>query len=131
MVCLGYRPPSDFTPSMDRPLLTSQFIHPPSVEEKNEKCPSAEYGDAMHSPVPFVSCGLTRLDPDQSYALSEGIIEAHDISLYGATRSDDYQCHQPHAPPINPPYKKSLDLKRSNQLHNRFSFAAGPKSNET
>ncbi len=59
VVCQGYNPPADFSPSLLEPLLDSKY-----------DSATAELGGSNAVVVPFVACGdLSGFDADQSYPL--------------------------------------------------------------
>mmetsp|Transcript_4 Transcript_4/g.10 ORF Transcript_4/g.10 Transcript_4/m.10 type:complete len:338 (+) Transcript_4:173-1186(+) len=129
VVCLKYKPPREFIPSMSTRM---NFI------EDSKSC----------SDVRFKACGPHTWDSDQSYPLnidaysgkqlrsvSEGTVrpnsaaklklheqsqkrkaaDAHSQKL----KSKREKYCAPTAPPIDPPYKKFLELRRKNKLNTK------------
>ncbi|KAJ2741508.1 tRNA (uridine-2'-O-)-methyltransferase trm7 [Coemansia sp. BCRC 34490] len=95
VVCQGYSPPDDYVPSMANPLLDVPY---------DSANPIVGSGRAI---VPFVACGdLRGFDSDMTYSLDAGSDTAA------------YEPKDPAQPPISPPYKKALELKRSNFYNN-------------
>ncbi|KAJ2162703.1 tRNA (uridine-2'-O-)-methyltransferase trm7 [Coemansia sp. RSA 552] len=90
VVCMDYNPPSDYVPNMANPLMDVPYDSANPIVGSN-RCI-----------VPFVSCGdLRGFDADMTYPLE----------IDGA---EPYQARDPAQLPISPPYKKALELKRSN-----------------
>lgn len=97
VVCQDYSPPPGYTPTMINPLLDFAYN-------------DAE--DALVGPnrfiVPFLACGdLSAYDSDRSYDLDLGKVPGVD-----AGKNYEYQYREPTQGPIDPPYKKALELKR-------------------
>ncbi|KAJ1667564.1 tRNA (uridine-2'-O-)-methyltransferase trm7 [Coemansia sp. RSA 1813] len=90
IVCLDYRPPSDYIPNMANPLMDIPYDSANPIVGSNRAI------------VPFVACGdLRGFDSDMTYPL--------DIE-----DAKPYETRDPAQSPISPPYKKALELKRSN-----------------
>ncbi|KAI8325543.1 FtsJ-domain-containing protein [Martensiomyces pterosporus] len=94
IVCLGYNPPHDYIPNMANPLMDVPYDASNPILGSNRVI------------VPFVACGdLRGFDSDMTYPLE---IE----------ESEPYTAREPTQSPISPPYKKALELKRSNFYNN-------------
>ncbi|KAI7879003.1 FtsJ-domain-containing protein [Lichtheimia hyalospora FSU 10163] len=92
IVCQGYQPPKDYTPTMANPLLDMQY------DEMNELV------GPNRVIVPFIACGdLNGYDSDRTYPL-----DSSHASL------------DPLQPPITAPYKTAMGLKRAN-FYNRVA----------
>ncbi|KAJ2714425.1 putative tRNA (cytidine(32)/guanosine(34)-2'-O)-methyltransferase [Coemansia spiralis] len=90
VVCLDYCPPDDYVPSMANPLMDVPYDSNNPIVGSNRAI------------APFVACGdLRGFDADMTYPLD----------IDGA---EPYQQRDPTQSPISPPYKKALELKRSN-----------------
>jgi len=98
IVCQNYSPPEGYVPTMVSPMLDHHygilFI-----------CLLMGAGDEMIGPnrviVPFLACGdLSGYDADQTYPLQ--------------LNDEEYKHITPSQPPINPPYKQAMELKRNN-----------------
>jgi len=89
IVCQNYSPPEGYVPTMVSPMLDHHY----------------GAGDEMIGPnrviVPFLACGdLSGYDADQTYPLQ--------------LNDEEYKHITPSQPPINPPYKQAMELKRNN-----------------
>ncbi|KAJ2134899.1 putative tRNA (cytidine(32)/guanosine(34)-2'-O)-methyltransferase, partial [Coemansia sp. RSA 551] len=94
IVCVDYNPPSDYVPNMANPLMDVPYSDANPIVGSNRFI------------VPFVACGdLRGFDADMTYPL--------DISEAGP-----YEQRDPTQAPISPPYKRALELKRSNFYNN-------------
>ncbi|KAJ2491424.1 tRNA (uridine-2'-O-)-methyltransferase trm7 [Coemansia sp. RSA 2050] len=90
IVCMDYNPPADYVPNMANPLMDVPYDASNPIVGSNRVI------------VPFVACGdLRGFDADMTYSLDS--IEA-----------EPYCSRDPTQSPISPPYKKALELKRSN-----------------
>ncbi|KAJ2856813.1 tRNA (uridine-2'-O-)-methyltransferase trm7 [Coemansia asiatica] len=90
IVCLDYHPPTDYVPNMANPLMDVPYDLDHPIVGSNRVI------------VPFVACGdLRGFDADMTYPLQ-------------IDDSGSYQARDPTQMPISPPYKKALELKRSN-----------------
>ena len=110
VVCQNYRCPKGYVPDMTRPLLLTE-----------------EYGvadplpDASSSGTAFKACGSSPWDADMSYpvsAFADAFVHPHSNQNGGDVSSSSQQppgALAPSAPPINPPYKQALSLKRQKQ----------------
>jgi tRNA (cytidine32/guanosine34-2'-O)-methyltransferase len=88
----NYSPPEGFFPTMIDPLLDHGYG------------PGNEEIGTNRIVVPFVACGdLSGFDSDQNYPLQ-------------LNPSEEYKQRDALQPPINPPYKKAIELQRTNQL---------------
>ncbi|KAI7894699.1 FtsJ-like methyltransferase-domain-containing protein [Mucor mucedo] len=86
IVCQGYQPPVDYTPTMANPLLDLQYDSMNELTGPNRTI------------VPFIACGdLNGYDADRTYPLTSS-----------------YKQLDPLQPPITAPYKTAMELKRSN-----------------
>ncbi|KAJ2004576.1 tRNA (uridine-2'-O-)-methyltransferase trm7 [Coemansia thaxteri] len=94
IVCMDYCPPADYVPNMANPLMDVPYNVSNPVVGSNRVI------------VPFVACGdLRGFDADMTYSLD-------------TDESEPYHHRDPTQSPINPPYKKALELKRSNYYNN-------------
>ncbi|KAJ1855532.1 tRNA (uridine-2'-O-)-methyltransferase trm7 [Coemansia sp. RSA 1822] len=94
IVCVDYNPPSDYVPNMANPLMDVPYSDANPIVGSNRFI------------VPFVACGdLRGFDADMTYPL--------DIDEAGP-----YEQRDPTQSPISPPYKRALELKRSNFYNN-------------
>ncbi|KAJ2847980.1 tRNA (uridine-2'-O-)-methyltransferase trm7 [Coemansia brasiliensis] len=94
IVCMDYNPPADYTPNMANPLMDVPYDDLNPVVGSNRFI------------VPFVACGdLRGFDADMTYPLDIG-------------EANSYNQRDPTQAPINPPYKRALELKRSNFYNN-------------
>jgi len=92
VVCRNYQPPSNYQPCMISPLLDVQY-----GDDNTRNGPNKYI-------VPFVACGdLRGFDSDQNYPLE-------------VEPGQKYQRLEPVQAPINPPYKRHIEKKQSNQL---------------
>jgi len=88
VVCQGYSPPPGYEPTMANPLLDHSYTDFDQLQGVNRVI------------VPFLACGdLSAYDSDRTYGLGE-----------------DYNYLPPTQTPIDPPYKKAQELKRSEGL---------------
>jgi tRNA (cytidine32/guanosine34-2'-O)-methyltransferase len=126
VVCQGYAPPDGYIPTMDHPML----------DEK--------YGDFDHLTgvnrviVPFVACGdLSAFDADMTHpattasssaaaassraphSASDGVASAADGTHAAEVASTTTGSLGPSQPPINPPYKQFLDMRRGIAVQGR------------
>lgn len=93
VVCQNYSPPEGYKPTMANPLL------------KVEDAEFSKLSGANRVLVPFVACGdLSSYDSDMNYPLTEP----------GSDK--DYKELPPVQAPINPPYKRACEMKKSNML---------------
>ena len=93
VVCQHYSPPEGYEPTMANPLL------------KTEDAEFAKLNGVNRVLVPFVACGdLSSYDSDMNYPLTE------------AGSGKDYKQLPPVQAPINPPYKRACEMKKSNTL---------------
>ncbi len=93
IVCEFYRPPEDYQPNMNNPLLDQKYTPNNQLEGSNRII------------VPFIACGdLNKYpyDSDKTYEL--------DID------GKEYHFHEPLCPPLCPPYAQALNLKRNDSL---------------
>ncbi|PIA16322.1 FtsJ-domain-containing protein [Coemansia reversa NRRL 1564] len=94
VVCMDYNPPADYVPNMANPLMDVPYDASNPIVGSNRFI------------VPFVACGdLRGFDADMTYPL-----EIEDVG--------PYQQREPTQTPICPPYKRALELKRSNFFNN-------------
>lgn len=94
-VCENYTPPEGFNPRDLHHLL--EKVGTPSGEDDLD-CSSGWLEGANKVYIPFLACGdLTGFDSDRSYPLPEG----------------SYQSLDPVQPPIAPPYKRALEMKKA------------------
>lgn len=66
--------------------------------------------------IPFLACGdLSGYDSDRSYPLPK-------------SADGTYQCLDPVQPPIAPPYKRALEMKKASSqgIHNLDKLSLGP-----
>jgi len=98
VVCQNLALPAGFAPTMDLPLLGSNYSEANDNDVEVEKDYRNDLVGINRIIIPFMACGdLSGLDSDQSYALSKEAGE----SL------------QPTQLPINPSYKEAIQRKRS------------------
>jgi len=90
VVCQNYRPPEGYVPHMANPLLFSNWDAMENMAEANRLT------------VPFVCCGDL-----------EGYPKYCSDTTYNLP--DDYVYRPPNQPPINPPYKEAIELKKQQQ----------------
>ncbi|KAJ2908762.1 tRNA (uridine-2'-O-)-methyltransferase trm7 [Coemansia aciculifera] len=91
IVCIDYNPPVDYVPNMANPLMDVPYDASSPIAGSNRVI------------VPFVACGdLRGFDADMTHSLETG-------------EADEPHCpRSPTQPPVSPPYKRALELKRSN-----------------
>jgi len=90
VVCQKYSPPPDYQPVMLDPMLDHQYTSLNSQQGLNRQV------------IPFIACGdLSGFDADQSYDLD-------DIEQYESKEAVQL--------PINPPYKKTKEMRREGTL---------------
>ncbi|KAJ1824527.1 tRNA (uridine-2'-O-)-methyltransferase trm7 [Coemansia sp. RSA 2675] len=90
IVCMDYNPPADYVPNMANPLMDVPYDASNPIVGSNRVI------------VPFVACGdLRGFDADMTYSLD-------------GSEAERYSPRDPTQSPISPPYKKALELKRSN-----------------
>ncbi|KAJ2065678.1 tRNA (uridine-2'-O-)-methyltransferase trm7 [Coemansia sp. S146] len=90
IVCMDYNPPADYVPNMANPLMDVPYDASNTIVGSNRVI------------VPFVACGdLRGFDADMTYSLDNN-------------EDEPYCPRDPAQSPISPPYKKALELKRSN-----------------
>eukprot|EP01029_Cantina_marsupialis_P017809 TRINITY_DN4011_c0_g1_i1.p1 TRINITY_DN4011_c0_g1~~TRINITY_DN4011_c0_g1_i1.p1 ORF type:complete len:329 (+),score=101.31 TRINITY_DN4011_c0_g1_i1:94-1080(+) len=100
IVCMGYKAPAGFVPSMTAPILDHAYGSENESVGLNRRI------------VPFMACGdLSGFDADQSYPLT--LEEDMDTStpapiIETPADSDDYKYTPAVQCPINPPYKEAL-----------------------
>jgi len=107
VVCRGYSHPPSHSPSMANPLLHARGVDWGALRGVSRMV------------TPFLACGdLSAYDSDTSYCLD----------VLGA---DTYTYRPPTQAPINPPYQKFLDQKKSkqNKAKNLLSSNAAEDSN--
>ncbi|XP_053202302.1 putative tRNA (cytidine(32)/guanosine(34)-2'-O)-methyltransferase [Panonychus citri] len=96
VVCTTFQPPEGYEPTMFNLLMDKQ---------------AKSYFDNITNPVnltivPFVACGdLSGFDADRSYPLDTP-----------TGLSSGYKYNEPTQKPIDPPYQKACQLKRSDEL---------------
>ena len=104
VVCQKFRMPQGYQPQMIPPMLMQGYTQQNTLVGTK----------ANRAIVPFIAAGdLSGLDADQSYSLNM------------SSKADDSECEKrtkytylnPTQPPINPPYKDALKLKRSGNHH--------------
>ncbi|KAL5710407.1 tRNA (cytidine(32)/guanosine(34)-2'-O)-methyltransferase [Ranunculus cassubicifolius] len=97
-VCENYSPPEGFNPKDLHRLL--EQVGTPTGEDDLD-CRSGWLEGANKVYIPFLACGdLTGFDSDQSYPLPE-------------VADGTYQSLEPVQPPIAPPYKRALEMKKA------------------
>ncbi|AJQ09250.1 ADE_G0002550.mRNA.1.CDS.1 [Saccharomyces cerevisiae] len=105
IVCLGYNPPSNWTPKLDVNTSVDEFFQGCFL---NKLCISdklSHWNEEERNIAEFMACGsLQSFDSDATY---------HDLPSSGAGTSSSLD---PVQSPTNPPYKKALELKRSGKL---------------
>jgi tRNA (cytidine32/guanosine34-2'-O)-methyltransferase len=90
IVCEFYKPPNDYTPNMNNPLLDQKYAPNNQLEGSNRVI------------APFIACGDLNYDSDKTY----------NLDLDGK----EYKFHEPLCLPISPPYAQALNLKKTNLL---------------
>ncbi|KAI9138620.1 FtsJ-like methyltransferase-domain-containing protein [Paraphysoderma sedebokerense] len=99
IVCQDYCPPEGYVPTMSNPLLDLSY-----GDDNNLTGPNRVI-------VPFISCGdLSGFDSDMTHE-----VEAPNDDTNN--QSEKYVPLDPLQPPIAPPYKTAIAMKRSNQLN--------------
>ncbi|RWS03993.1 tRNA (cytidine(32)/guanosine(34)-2'-O)-methyltransferase-like protein [Dinothrombium tinctorium] len=94
IVCRDYNPPDGYEPMMFNPLLEEKEDE---YFENIMKCPNNYI-------IPFIVCGdLDGFDADRTYPLQ---LES----------GKDYVYREPTQAPINPPYQKACQMKKSSEL---------------
>ncbi|RWS30806.1 hypothetical protein B4U80_02636 [Leptotrombidium deliense] len=109
VVCRKYCPPEGYEPIMFNPLLDEkvQQYFKSETEENDTKSVNSCI-------IPFIVCGdLDSLDSDKTYPLE---VRAINISRNFAGSNKSYVYCEPTQLPINPPYQKACELKRSAKL---------------
>jgi len=92
VVCQNYSPPEGYLPTMVNPLLDHSYTDFNQLEGVNRII------------VPFLACGdLSAYDSDRTYGL--------DIR-----EGEEYKYLPPTQAPIDPPYKKAVDMKRNDEI---------------
>lgn len=92
-VCREYAPPSGYQPTMFSTLMEGE------CEKYFEELDNQDYM-INRKIIPFMACGdLSGFDSDATYPLSE-----------------NYKYHEPTQSPIDPPYKKAIQLKKASAL---------------
>lgn len=92
VVCEDYRPPAGYEPNMTNPLLDHQYSQLDQLTGPN-RCI-----------VPFLACGdLSGYDADLTYPLK-------------LSEHQEYEYRAPTQPPIDPPYRDAVEMKRADQL---------------
>ncbi|EFC37069.1 predicted protein [Naegleria gruberi] len=113
VVCKGFKLPKNYIPRMVDPLLDFQYNennlnneNNNNLNENNENNGGPMLGTDRYI-VPFLACGdLSGFDSDRTYSI--GTNEVLGIPVI--------------QPPTNPPYKKAVELKRSNTLKTDLMF---------
>ncbi|PKA55274.1 tRNA (cytidine32/guanosine34-2'-O)-methyltransferase [Apostasia shenzhenica] len=101
-VCEDYNPPEGFNPE-DLYRLLEKVGTPSGIDDLD--CSSAWLEGPNKIYIPFLACGdLNGYDSDRSYPLP-------------SSSSGSYQSLDPVQPPIAPPYKRALELKKGSASH--------------
>ncbi|CAD6188517.1 unnamed protein product [Caenorhabditis auriculariae] len=101
LLCIDYSPPEGFQPTMERPSI-----------DRNRELTQEELMNECY--IDFVSCGdMSGWDSEQSYPLDLQLSYPRGSNVFASSR---YVFHDVVQPPINPPYKKALELKRAGKL---------------
>lgn len=105
IVCLGYKPPHNWTPHLDVNQSIEDFFRGCDLGRLTLQDNLVEFYDEPRHIAEFISCGgLDSFDSDATYHNVEG----SDVTSKSAL--------DPVQAPTNPPYKKALELKRSGKL---------------
>nr|CAG4710138.1 unnamed protein product [Naegleria fowleri] len=102
VVCKGFKLPPGYVPRMVDPLLDFQYNEEQSEQQDSNVTFSQNGGPMLGADryiVPFLACGdLSGFDSDRTYSIGAN----EELGM------------KPIQPPTNPPYKKAVELKRSN-----------------
>ncbi|WMV44178.1 hypothetical protein MTR67_037563 [Solanum verrucosum] len=112
-VCENYSPPEGFN-EKDLHRLLEQVGSPSGTEDLD--CSSGWLEGPNKVYIPFLACGdLSGYDSDRSYPLPK-------------SADGTYQCLDPVQPPIAPPYKRALEMKKASSqgIHNLDKLSLGP-----
>lgn len=91
-VCRSYAPPKGYLPTMFNTLMEGE------CEKYFEELDNEDYA-VNRKIIPFMACGdLSGFDSDATYPLSA---------------TENYKYHEPTQSPIDPPYKKAIELKKA------------------
>ena len=94
-VCKGFHLPEGYQPTMFNTLIEGE------CKKYFEEIDNKSYL-VNRKLIPFMACGdLSGFDSDSTYPLSI---------------TDNYQYHEPRQKPIDPPYKKAIELKKASAL---------------
>ena len=94
-VCRGYAPPEGYLPTMFSTLMEGE------CEKYFVELDNKDYM-VNRKIIPFMACGdLSGFDSDATYPLSA---------------TENYQYHEPTQSPIDPPYKRAIELKKASAL---------------
>ncbi|KAI2807825.1 hypothetical protein RDWZM_005288 [Blomia tropicalis] len=94
-VCRNYNPPNGYEPTMFNTLMDGE------CEKYFDNVDNQKYLTNRQI-IPFMACGdLTGFDSDSTYPLN---------------LDENYQYHEPRQMPIDPPYKKAIELRKSSAL---------------
>jgi len=106
VVCQNYCPPDSYIPTMVNPLLDHSYTDFNQLEGLNRII------------VPFLACGdLSAYDSDKTYGL--------DIR-----EGEEYKYLPPTQAPIDPPYKKAVDMKRNDGISKASGVSEKPSNKE-
>uniref|UniRef100_A0A3Q7I0T4 Ribosomal RNA methyltransferase FtsJ domain-containing protein n=1 Tax=Solanum lycopersicum TaxID=4081 RepID=A0A3Q7I0T4_SOLLC len=112
-VCENYSPPEGFN-EKDLYRLLEQVGSPSGAEDLD--CSSGWLEGRNKVYIPFLACGdLSGYDSDRSYPLPK-------------SADGTYQCLDPVQPPIAPPYKRALEMKKASSqgIHNLDKLSLDP-----
>lgn len=112
-VCENYSPPEGFN-EKDLYRLLEQVGSPSGAEDLD--CSSGWLEGRNKVYIPFLACGdLSGYDSDRSYPLPK-------------SADGTYQCLDPVQPPIAPPYKRALEMKKASSqgTHNLDKLSLDP-----
>lgn len=113
-VCKNYSPPEGFN-EKDLHRLLEKVGSPSGTEDLD--CSSGWLEGPNKVYIPFLACGdLSGYDSDRSYPLPKAA-------------DGTYQCLDPIQPPIAPPYKRALEMKKASSqgIHNNLDkLSLGP-----
>ncbi|CCD22898.1 tRNA methyltransferase TRM7 NDAI_0A07440 [Naumovozyma dairenensis CBS 421] len=104
IVCLGYKPPSNWKPRLDVDFSVEEFFSTCNLNKLQISDKLQDWHEEERKIAPFMSCGdLQSFDSDATYRLDD-------------FKGDSILSLDPVQSPTNPPYKKALELKRSGKL---------------
>lgn len=98
-VCQGYNPPKDYIPTMFNTMMEGECL------KYFDNCENKTFLTNRQI-IPFMACGdLSGFDSDATYPLN-----------LDGDHTKEYQYHEPTQKPIDPPYKKAIELMKGISL---------------